>query len=612
VGTSSAQGLVQSGVFATEKVYQYSITVSGVTGGEYLRAKMGEGGDTFIMITSGTYTGFLAGRSLSTVVIRPNKTTTTSNITVDNISVREIDPLSVSIQMDGRMTYADDGTAASVAMYRWYSGANNRLGGDISGSSGGTGALSLYQVASGVADTVLGTVSEFSPGINVPYNIASRHGSTFINGAVDGTALTANTTPVALPDLSSTDFSIGYDYMGTIKQLRVWPKDLADAGIAEATTPTFTTEFAMLVTTTTANETFTIPCQNVGTFDAGIEWGDGSVSSITAYNDSALTHTYAAAGDHLIRIRGTFPNIYFNDGGDKLKVTKVLNLGDVGWTRLDRAFYGCSNMTEFTVGTTDTSSVTNMSFMFYSCSSITSLDVSGFDTSSVTNMSFMFRNCSSLTALDLSAFDTSSVTNMSFMFYSCSSITSLDVSGFDTSSVTTMSFMFRNCSSLTALDLSAFDTSSVTNMGFMFFNCSSLTSLDVSGFDTSSVTNMSSMFYSCSSITSLDVSGFDTSSVTTMSSMFRNCSSLADIIGVESFDIEGLNSTGDLNNFMINVTIPTARYDALLVNWDAQEPFDGMSPNFGNSTYTAGSAAATARANLISNDGWTITDGGTA
>ena len=83
-------------------------------------------------------------------------------------------------------------------------------------------------------------------------------------------------------------------------------------------------------------------------------------------------------------------------------------------------------------------------------------------------------------------------------------------------------------------------------------------------------------------------------------------------MGVEDFDIEGLNSVGDLSNFMTNVTLPTARYDALLVNWDAQEPFDGMSPDFGNSTYTAGSAAATARANLISNDGWTITDGGTA
>jgi len=146
-------------------------------------------------------------------------------------------------------------------------------------------------------------------------------------------------------------------------------------------------------------------------------------------------------------------------------------------------------------------------------------------------------------------------------------------------------------------------------MSYMFINCSSLTSLDVSGFDTSSVTNMSYMFYNCSSLTSLDVSGFDTSSVTAMTSMFQSCTSLTDVIGVENFDIEGLN---DLASFMFGVTLPTSRYDALLVNWDAQEPFDGMSPHFGNSKYTASSAAAAARANLILNDGWSIVDGGTA
>jgi hypothetical protein len=100
--------------------------------------------------------------------------------------------------------------------------------------------------------------------------------------------------------------------------------------------------------------------------------------------------------------------------------------------------------------------------------------------------------------------------------------------------------------------------------------------------------------------------------VTGMARMFADCSSLTDVIGVENFDIEGLDNTNDLKEFMFGVTLPTARYDALLVNWDAQEPFDGMAPNFGNSKYTANSAAATARANLISNDGWTITDGGTA
>jgi len=97
-----------------------------------------------------------------------------------------------------------------------------------------------------------------------------------------------------------------------------------------------------------------------------------------------------------------------------------------------------------------------------------------------------------------------------------------------------------------------------------------------------------------------------------MHKMFKDCNNLTDIVGVENFNIEGLNLAGNLNNFITGFSIPTSRYDALLVNWDAQEPFDGMTPSFGSSTYTAGSAAATARANLISNDGWTITDGGTA
>ena len=94
----------------------------------------------------------------------------------------------------------------------------------------------------------------------------------------------------------------------------------------------------MTIATTGANETFTIPCQNNGTFNAGIEWGDGSVSTVTSYNDASLTHTYATAGDHLIRIRGSFPNIYFNDTGDKLKVKSVENLGIVGWTKFNNAF----------------------------------------------------------------------------------------------------------------------------------------------------------------------------------------------------------------------------------------------------------------------------------
>ena len=495
------------------------------------------------------------------------------SLTIDNISVCEINPLAVSIQMEGTMT----GQSSTFA--NWTEDASNGIL-----IQSGASDFTFTQEAAGTVDTVTG--GSYTSGINVPFNIASRHGSTFINGAVDGTALTANLTPTALPYLENTDMQVGSAFNGTIKLFRVWADDLTDEGTEEASAPTFTDEFAMTITTTTDNETFTIPCQNVGVFDAGIQWGDGSVSTITAFNDAGLTHTYANAGDHLIRIRGSFPNIYFSNVGDRLKVKSVENLGEVGWTTLDRAFFGCSNMESFTAGTTDTSSVTNTTSMFRDCSSLTSLDLTNFNTSSVTNMRSMFRDCSSLTSLDVTNFNTSSVTNMDGMFFNCSSLTSLDVTNFNTSSVTNMTSMFRDCSSLTSLDVTNFNTSSVTIMDGMFFGCSSLTSLDVTNFNTSSVTNMTSMF--------------------------RDCSSLTDVIGVDSFNIEGLNSTGSLNNFMSNITLPTARYDALLVNWDAQEPFDGMSPNFGNSTYTSGSAAATARANLISNDSWTIIDGGTA
>jgi len=71
----------------------------------------------------------------------------------------------------------------------------------------------------------------------VPINVSSRHGSTFVNLATDGTSYTANTTPTALPDLSSTDLNLADNYMGTISEFRVWDKDLGDAGIVEATNP---------------------------------------------------------------------------------------------------------------------------------------------------------------------------------------------------------------------------------------------------------------------------------------------------------------------------------------------------------------------------------------
>ena len=154
----------------------------------------------------------------------------------DNISVKEVNPLTLSIQMDGKMTYADDG--ATTFFYRWLLNPTNYAQTVLqtTGSYEGRIRSSQRETTSGY-DEVATSNSYFTPDINVPFNISSRHGSTFLNAAEGGTALTANTTVTALPDLSSADLLLGSIFMGTIGKFRVWDEDLTDAGIVEATEP---------------------------------------------------------------------------------------------------------------------------------------------------------------------------------------------------------------------------------------------------------------------------------------------------------------------------------------------------------------------------------------
>jgi len=156
-------------------------------------------------------------------------------IEIDNISVREINPLAVSIQMDGRVTYADEDEVVAVTFVRWQADASNRILSFLTTSGGATGKIGFQQIASGTLDSVQESGNSFTPSALFPFNIASRHGSTFINGALNGTALTANITPVALPNLATTNMNFAFEYMGTIRTFRMWGQDITDAGLVEAT-----------------------------------------------------------------------------------------------------------------------------------------------------------------------------------------------------------------------------------------------------------------------------------------------------------------------------------------------------------------------------------------
>ena len=108
----------------------------------------------------------------------------------------------------------------------------------------------------------------------------------------------------------------------------------------------FITEWQVAGDTTARTITLPLNSGNGSTFDCVVDWGDGSATStITAVDDADRIHTYASDGTYEVEITGTCEGWSFNNAGDKLKITKVIDFGDTslfdGFKYLKSGFYGC-------------------------------------------------------------------------------------------------------------------------------------------------------------------------------------------------------------------------------------------------------------------------------
>ncbi len=314
-----------------------------------------------------------------------------------------------------------------------------------------------------------------------------------------------------------------------------------------------------------ASDTFVLPIIKDTTETVKIYWGDGTNSTGVNGNN---THVYAAGGVYTVKIESRlFGGIYFNNLGDKAKITKITSFGHGVIRSLATSFYGCSSLLSIDVGNI-VSNGADASNQYRGCAALTTVPL--LNLSSVTNTYAMFYQCTSLTTVPL--FDLSKVTDAENMFFLCSNITTVPL--FDLSKVTNASYMFLGCTPLTVIPF--FDLSKVTNASYMLYQCSNITTVPL--FDLSKVTDAEGMFYQCTSLTTVPL--FDLSKVTDAANMFSG------------------------------VTLTTHSYSDFLINLATLPLQSGVSFHGGNSKYNP--AAAIARAYLISNFGWTITDGGAA
>ena len=254
-----------------------------------------------------------------------------------------------------------------------------------------------------------------------------------------------------------------------------------------------------------ASNTFVLPIIKGTTETVKIYWGDGTNSTGVNGNN---THVYAASGIYTVKIESRlFGGIYFNNLGDKAKITKIANYGQ-GVSRLNiGSFYGCSSLLSIDIGNIVSNGV-DATYQYRGCTALTTVPL--FDLSSVTNASSMFFDCTSLTTIPL--LDLSSVTNAANMFRNCTSLTTIPL--LDLSNCTNATNMFRSCTSLTTIPL--LDLSSVTDASTMFYQCTALTTVPL--FNLSSVTDAFAMFYQCSNLTTVPL--LNLSSVTNAGTMF--------------------------------------------------------------------------------------------
>ena len=189
--------------------------------------------------------------------------------------------------------------------------------------------------------------------------------------------------------------------------------------------------------TTTPNETITIPTHPDETYNYEVDW-----EGLGVFEEPTTTHTYSEPGDHTIRIRGTFPRIYFNDGPEKDKIQSIDQWGTNEWTSMENAFFGCSNLQITATDAPNLSNVTDLSEMFKGATSMNAASLKDWDVSNVTDMTGLFSGASAFNQ-SLASWDVSNVTDMTGLFSGASAFNQ-SLASWDVSNVTVMDEMLDN------------------------------------------------------------------------------------------------------------------------------------------------------------------------
>jgi surface protein len=377
----------------------------------------------------------------------------------------------------------------------------------------------------------------------------------------------------------------------------------------------------------TSNNQFQLPLINTSPINFTIDWGDGTIDTITSYLQPETLHTYTTPGEYFITITsGIIKGWQFAGGGDAVKLMEVYD-----WSKWDfdvaDAFRGCENLVSSATSVPTAISSTSLNNMFQDTTNFNG-PLNGWDVSGVQNFNQMFFGATSFNQ-PLNSWDISSATSINGMFQGATSF-SQPLYNWDVSLVTDMSGMFSGAYAFNQ-DISSWNVSLVDNMSEMFsvatsfnqpldtWDVGEVLSMDfmflsavafnqpLNSWNVSKVTNMNAMFNVAIAFNQ-PLDNWNVSSVTNMSGMFfGNLMTFNQNIG--GWDVSNVTDFGNFLDSASPTLFSPENLDEIYNGWSLLTVQPNLTVSFGVAKYTA--AGATGRATLDNApNNWTITDGG--
>jgi len=354
----------------------------------------------------------------------------------------------------------------------------------------------------------------------------------------------------------------------------------------------------LLLSAYTLTTTFTKPASQ----NLYIDWGDGTVDTVSTNTSTNTSHTYTTAGTPCSRGYDTYkirvyvdagatiticnntkpatttnPNVvvgvleaYYGDGtilqpaninfdsGDSAKpqfkyleyVKLPSSLPTTG--TFDARFRNCSALAKIVMPTSGLG-FNSCLRSFENCWALQSITFPS-DATGLTNLNGTFNACYSLTGATFPT-NLDSVTTTNSMFLNCGSLSLFQMPTL--ASCTDYTSMFQACNSLITLNIPGFTSGATTvTTSLMFSNCSALEYVKLPTTVNATSFTCTSMFISCSNLKSIILpTNFNT---TSMANMFQSCLSLSSVVLPTSMpSLTSLNTTFSTCYVLQNLTLPT-------------------------------------------------------